>query len=538
MALGPILTLLILGGIVVGAIAIVRKVMAGREESTSDGADIIAYLLMALAVGVAVFSLADLAQAAFPGERFAFGADRLVATSLAGLVVAAPVAVFLWRRQAGRRVAHPRSGGWTVYLTIMEAVFTTAFVISAFQLLDSLIGEGDRSQWTDVIVFGAVVVFHELASRKTPPESDAAELPRVAGSAIGLITTAVGLGGTLFWVFDELYGTFQATAGSRATLGTWIALLVIGAPIWWYRWWRPWSAEPGAPRNAWTFLVSVAGLVTAIGSATWFVAQVTIFLFTDTRPAGEYFDTLPAVFSVGLVGLLGWLHHRRRLGTERTDPVRAYEYAMSAIGLGASIGGVTSLTVFALGSSDLGVPDNEVTIAVTVSLVAALATWGWFWSRAAEAPRELEAGTGPRRFYLLGFGIVTGLVSAGALIATLVILFQRMLETGDGDTLVFPAALFFYSALATWHLLRNNAQDRELIVSEEVVTPFSVTVVCSHPGFIADVFPKEARLRVIYRGDQVGVIDEEMAAEIVEAVDNHSSLVWVDDDGYRVAPAR
>jgi hypothetical protein len=536
--MGPILALLILGGIVAGAIAIVRKVMAGREESSIDGGDIIAYLLMALAVGVAAFALADLAQAAFPGDRFAFGTDRLVATSLAGLVVAAPVAIILWRRQSGRREAHPRSSGWTVYLAIMEAVFTTALVISTFQLLDWLIGDGDRSQWTDVVVFGAVVVFHELASRNTPPRSDAAELPRVVGSAIGLITTAIGLGGTLFWILDELYGTLQATAGNIATIGTWIALLVVGAPIWWYRWWRPWPDEPAAPRHAWTFLVSVAALVAAIGSATWLVAQILIFLFTETRPAGVYFDTLPGLFSVGLVGLLAWLHHRHRLGTERTDPVRAYEYAMSAIGLAASIGGITSLTVFALGSSDLGVVDNQVVIAVTVSLVSALAIWGWFWSRASRAPRELEAGTGPRRFYLIGFGIVTGLVSAGALIATLVILFQRMLATGETDTLAFPAALFVYSGLATWHLLRNNAHDRELILSEEVVTPFTVTIVCSHPGFIASAFPKEARLKVIYRGDEVGVIDEAMAAEIVEAVDNHSSLVWVGADGYRVAPAR
>ena len=66
--MGQILALLILGGIVAGAIVVVRKVMAGREESSTDGGDIIAYLLMALAVGVAAFALADLAQAAFPGD--------------------------------------------------------------------------------------------------------------------------------------------------------------------------------------------------------------------------------------------------------------------------------------------------------------------------------------------------------------------------------------------------------------------------------------------------------------------------------------
>ena len=92
--------------------------------------------------------------------------------------------------------------------------------------------------------------------------------------------------------------------------------------------------------------------------------------------------------------------------------------------------------------------------------------------------------------------------------------------------------------MATWQLLRSNSQDRDLVVSEEVITPFAVTIICSHPGSIASVFPEEARLRVVYRADDAGVIDEEMAAAIVSEVDNKPSLVWVDTDGYRVAPAR
>ena len=80
---------------------------------------------------------------------------------------------------------------------------------------------------------------------------------------------------------------------------------------------------------------------------------------------------LPAVFSVGLVGLLGWLHHRGRLGADRTDPVRAYEYAMSAIGLSTAIGSATTLTALALGGSDFVPADTETVIAVTVTLGAA-----------------------------------------------------------------------------------------------------------------------------------------------------------------------
>jgi hypothetical protein len=34
------------------------------------------------------------------------------------------------------------------------------------------------------------------------------------------------------------------------------------------------------------------------------------------------------------------------------------------------------------------------------------------------------------------------------------------------------------------------------------------------------------------------VIDDAMAEEIVAAVGNRSSIVWVDEDGFRVGPAR
>ncbi len=535
--MGGLIALLILGGIVVGVIVMVRRVMEKRGGGKSDGGDVIAYLLLALSVGVAAFALAELGQAAFPGDSFVGDTSQQVATSLAGLVVATPIAVFLWRRETTRRLTHPRNAGWTVYLSLIEAVFMTALVVAGYSILNWLLSDGRRPDWTDVLVFGGVVAFHEIAARRTPPQSDGSDLPRVVGSAIGLITTAIGLGGILYWLLQTLYSTWVATAGGPEA-GTWLAVFLVGVPVWLFRWWRPWPDEPGAPRHAWTFLVAVAGLSTAIGASMGMVILTLTYLFTDTSTPGEHFEPVPAALSVGIVGGLAWAHHRRRLGTDRTDPVRAYEYSMAAIGLGSAIGGATALMTMAFGPSDLVRPEGDAVIAVASILVFALGTWLWFWTKAIKAPRELEAATMPRRFYLVGFAVVTGLVSAGALIGTLVVLFQRLLGSGGDDTLTIQASLFVFAALATWHLLRVNAQDRDLIASDEVVTPFKVTIVCSHPGMIASRFPNEARLVVIYRDDDDGIIDEAMATEIVEAVGHASSLVWVDQEGYRVAPSR
>lgn len=530
-------SVLILAALVIGGIALVRRVTGKHDEGGGEGGDVLIYLLMALAVGVAGFALASLAATALAGGDFVVDVRGRVANSLAALVVGVPVAVLLWRRQERRRESHPRSAGWTVYLALMEAVFMTSLVAALFGFFSWIFTDSTDAAWTNIVVFGGIVVFHEWAASRTPPASDAAGLPRVIGSAVGLVATVIGLGGVIWWLLSEVYATLTPTAGG-SDLGTWISFLLAGAPVWYYRWLRPWPGEADTPRNAWTFLTSVAGLTAALGALTVTAIETILFLVSDTAPAGAHFDFLPATITVAIVGGAGWAHHRRRLGRERTDPVRAYDYAMTAIGLVATVGGATALSTAAFGPSDLVGSSAEVIIGTTTILVVGAAVWLFFWTRATRQPRELEAASGPRRFYLIALSVVLGLTSAGSLIATLVIVFQRLLGSGGDESIVVPVSLFVFAGLATWHLLRVNSEDRALIGSEETLTPFNVTIVCSHPGMISAKFPDVARVRVLYRDDETGVIDEEMADEIVAAVGNRSSYVWVDADGYRVAASR
>lgn len=535
LALGLLLPLAVIGLIVA---VVVQRVQSRHGERGGEGADLIGYLLLAIAVGTAAFSLAGLGRAAFPGRTLVVDAQRQVAVALAGLVVAAPVAWILWRRQSRRRAQHPASPGWTVYLALIEAVFMTSLVVAAHQFVSWLASSRDLPTWTDIVVFGAVVVFHERSARSTPPGSDAADLPRVVGSAVGLVATAIGVGGALVWLLDRLYATLTPVAGGP-NLAPFLALIVVGAPVWFYRWWKPWPAGPGAPRHVWTALTSVAGLVTLVGAGISVATGILVYLLTQTAPAGAHFDFLPAAVSTGAVGALVWVHHRGRLGAERTEPVRAYQYAMAALGLIWAVGSATALATFALEPAGLVRPGTDAIIGAATILVGSLAVWLWFWSRSSQTPREVEATSVSRRFYLVGLGVVAGLTSAGALIAALVILFQRVLGVvATTGSLVLPVSLFLFSGLATWHLLRTNAGDRALIASDQVVTPFTVTIVCSHPGMIATRFHKAARVRVVYRDDDAGRIDDEMASAIVEAVGHRSSLVWVDESGFRVAPAR
>ena len=535
----PILLLLAVSLVVVSLLR--RGSAKNGAPSSGDGADVLVYLLMAVAVGVLAFSMASLGQAAFPGGAFVFDPESQVATALAGIVVSGPFAVYLWRRQRARRMLNPNAPGWTVYLSLIEAVFMTGFVFALFSVLDWLMSEGTQPGVTDVLVFGAVVVFHELAVRATPAMSDAGELPRVIGSAIGIIPLIIGLVGILHWGLGGLYESMAegADVGGGLAPMTSLALIATGLPVWWYRWLRPWGQPAGGPRNAWTFLAATGGLVVALGAGTTLTAQALVYLLTDSSDAGAHFELVPITVAIGVVAMLVWLHHRRLLGGERTDPVRAYEYMSAAFGLTACVAASTALVASAFAPSSFVGSNGTAAIVSGVVLIVGLAVWLRFWSRAQSAPRGIEASGAPRRAYLLGLGVVMSLVGAGALIATLVGVFRAVLGVAElPATFVTTLTLFLTAGGAAWHLLRTNARDRDVVVSKDTIVPFDVTIVTSHPGMLSARLPKQARVRVIYRADGHGVIDDSMADQIVRAIDAKSSIVWIDEDGFRVAPAR
>ncbi len=529
--------------IVLGAIAGGVRLLARRKDAQPGGdLDLIAYGLLGIAVGITVFAVAQLGRAAFPGDDIVGLAGQRVASALAGLVVGAPIAFILWRRQAERRRRFPESAGWPIYLAIAEAVLTTSLVVVVVQLLNWLLLSGDSSSWTDVIVLGAAVGFHEWATREDPPGSDIADLPRVVGSAIGLITTAIGLTGILWSLLEYLYGTLFATAG-RTEVGEFLILLIIGLPLWIHRWFRPWQSEPAMPRKTWLAVTSVSGLSTAIGAVVVMLIAIVTFVFGDSRAAGEHFEFLPGAISVTAVALLIWVHHRGRMkaiAEVRENTLRSYEYMMTALGLSFAVGSLTGLAAVAISPTDIAGTDRpEVIVSLAITTLAAMAVWFRFWSKCQAADRVTESVAQPRRVYLLGMAVVAGLVAAQALIVTLFVVFQIVLGLDPSrQTLVTEGALAVIATLATLHLVQASKADRALHERAEVVSPFEVTVICSDPGTLATRFPKEARVRVLYRQDQVGMVTDEMADAIIETVEHRDSLVWVGEGTFEVAPAR
>lgn len=540
----PIIALVFLLVVIAGVGLLISRLWNRHpDQPEQEGVDILPYLILAISVGVATFSLARLARAGLAGDRLAGENTNEIAAALAGLVVAAPISFFLWRRQARRRKLHPRLPGWPVYLGAIEAVFLTAFFNSVNQVAEGTWGSpGGPNPWTNLVVYGGVVAFHWLAALREPPTGDALELPRLVGSGVSLIALSVGLSVVLQWLLEQAYGTVLETSLGQSLEGNAVAgplgLLIVGAPIWAWRWLPAWEEEPTVLRSVYLAAVSILALTAALGAAVAIVAMWVGFALTTTVEADRYFESLPFSLSILLVALAIWIHHRRRMGETRNRGVIGYGYTMSALGLGTLVGAGTALVASVWDEPLAEDPTQRGLITLGLTVIVAGAVWRYFW-RASQRHRVEEVRSIQRRVYLIGMAFILGLTAAGALIAVLVVAFQTLLGDSAQSTTSLPTTitLTVLAGIATWHLFTVIRADGPKSVTP-AGAPFSVTVVCSHPGPLATAFPKEARLRVHYRTDGLGVIDDAMAAQIVEAVAGQPSYVWVDEQGFRTAPIK
>ncbi|HSK06259.1 MAG TPA: DUF5671 domain-containing protein, partial [Acidimicrobiia bacterium] len=448
--LGPILFLAVVGGLIVLGV----KVWRSRGEPDQEGGlDLIPYLILALAVVVAGFSLARLTRASLTPDRLAGRPIGELAGALAGLVVAGPIVFVLWRVQAKKRTGFIRNPGWPIYLAAIEAVFLSTFFVSVGQFADAVTNTALTPQWTDLVVYGGIVGFHWWAAIRETPFGDVGELPRLIGSAVSAVVLTVGATGTLTWLLSEAYESLGGSVTVPEPAIT-LALLVTAGPVWAWRWLPVWEGEPGVLRNVYLAGVTALSLLMTIAASVTIISVLISFLAGQADPAERHFDIYPAALSFAIVGGALWIHHRGRIGDERGGALRGYQYAVAATGLAALIGFVVALVDLVFSPRLAGGDTGQALIALGCSVVAAGAVWAWFWRKVQAAPRADEIRCLPRRMYLLGMAVITGLTAAGALIALLVVVFRAVLGEGEDvfDSLRIPATLTVASGLAAWHL--------------------------------------------------------------------------------------
>jgi hypothetical protein len=521
--------------LVIAAIVAVVKAFSGKEQERSDGGDLVAYGLLAIFVGGLVWALFLLGRAAFPGTDIVGTTRGDLAGALAGLIVAGPLTYYLWRRQDERRKEFPDSVGWPLYLALTDAIYLTWLVVYVVMIIAAIFADNDLPRFTDVLIVAGVVGLHEWASRTDRPGSNVSQIHRVVGSLIGLVTLAVGAGLLLYSLFVTVYGTFYANAGDPV-FEVGVGMTVVGAAVWAWRWLQPWTEKPDGTRLTYLVLVSYSSMATMVAATTSVAIFVATYLLDQPDSPGSHFEPLTALLAVLIVSAMVWWHHRPKLGPERTDSVRAYEYLLMATGMGTAIGTGTALVAIVFEESPLVDSLATVAVSLVLSFAAAALLWWMFWTNAQETPRAEEAASFPRRFYLLGMAIILGLIAAGAVVGVLLFVFQALfgLEP-EPSTLVVELTLAVLAGGAAYHLYANYRADSGLR-AEAKSKPYVLTVITSHPGPLASALPDEAKLKVIRRGDSVGAIDDDLAARIVEATRGVDSIVWVGEHGFESAP--
>lgn len=531
---GIVLGLVFLAAIVVAGSFLLVRALSSKNRSV--GADLVAYGLLGIFVGGTVWSLLLLARAAFPDQGLiGRGSQSELAGALAGIIVAGPLTYVLWRRQDQQRSEFPDSSGWSIYLAITDAIYLSWLVALAVLILVAVLGDGDLPRITDFIIVAGVVGLHEWASRVDQPGGDISQIHRVVGSFIGLVTLSFGVGWILFWVFDKIYGSLTPTAGG-SRLATGVAMTVVGGAVWAVRWLGAWKQPADGSKFTYLVLVTTTSFLTMIGSATTLVVLVVVYLLDRPTSPGSYFEALPGILAVGLTAAAVWVHHRPGFGPERNNAERSYQYLTAAIGLGTAIGAAVALARVLVDDSLI---DSVAATGVSLVIVLAVATviWWIFWSETQRAPRIEEASSTPRKFYVIGLAVILGLVTAGAVVGVLLYIFQSLFGLDpQPSTLVTELTLAALAGAATFHLIIQNRADSDLRDKPET-RPYVLTVICSHPGNLADLLPKEATLRIIHRGDGIGTITDEMAEGIVERTRGFDSIIWVVEGSFESVPA-
>ena len=442
-----LLLVLLVGGVLLAVRLLARP---GRRGATGPGATalraVFGEVLLYLAVVVSATGAAGLLGRALSGlllDGPVAGGAVENARNSAFLVVGLPLVLGLGLRERRLLGADPTgrtSSGRAAYLAVTSF---TALVVAMTAVHDSLVWaaglqpENPRAVGR-AVVWSLVWLAHRLLDRRLTTAAHA--VPHLlAGSAVGLATTAVGVVGVVGNTGDLLLGlrldpfTDPADQLRRA-----VVTLLVGGAVWGLYWWADARTARGPLAQGYALLAGpVAGTVTAVVGSAWGLSVVLLRLLGADRPPLRFG---PHLLAVALVGLALRAYHGRLLGAGataaggRTDVHRLRDHAAAvAAVLTLGTGGVVAVVgVVGALTASVGLAGTAPRDLLLVAL-AVLATGlpvGWVAYRAEAvalaADGAAEHGSAVRRTYVLGTTGAGLLVGFGALVAAVFVGFEDL----------------------------------------------------------------------------------------------------------------
>ncbi len=263
-----------------------------------------------------------------------------------------------------------------------------------------------------------------------------------------------GLLMVIFGAQQILHYIFYIPTGAIGTMGreTFInatALLVIGAPIWFFAWRILQDAladsdeKESLLRLGILYLLSLSGVIVVLTAGGNLFYMLLNRLFGEDMAWSEFIQKIGGPISLGLPFGVMWAYYGKWLTLQisfegqaprRAGMKRIYFYILSSIGVTAAFVGLSSLFSFLI---DFGIVDSSLSSeGIRQSLTSALAIlvvglplWLMTWRpMQAEALTDGDTGDHARRsivrkayLYLVLFvSVIGGMVSAGGLVFTLI----------------------------------------------------------------------------------------------------------------------
>ena len=457
-------------------LAVVALVVFGIRRARRGGSSLPAgqqvrlfflYLTLLAVLLVATAGLAGSLGPLVDDARLVADDSNQSALNLAMLLLGAPLTAWL-AMSTRKRIATDRSElqsyGWTLFATVATIAPLVVAMFGAYRSLLTVVRAENYDGFaiTQTVVWGATWYVVRRVDRALTPAARTS-LRDIVPALIGLGTSAVAVGQLVSGLVQRLFdiGAEAVFVPTNTQLHRGIALLLIGAAVWWFEWLRGLSREVDS--EAWRFVVVffgvTGGLVTAISAIAVAAYQVVVWLIGSPQSdvARTHFESLPGALGGLVAGAMTWWYHRsllaQRRGDHRAEVDRVYEHIMSAGGLVAGAFGVAILIVAAIeaitGTRLVRGDDavNTLLLACTL-LVIGLPVWATYWRTTLRRDNTQERGSITRRVYLVSVLGVGGLAALGTAIAAVYLLLRDAFE-GRVDSSTLRSARYALATLLT-----------------------------------------------------------------------------------------
>jgi hypothetical protein len=468
------------------------------------------YAVTLVSLEVVLWGLIGLARSAFSAHVVGGGATRL-AQPLALILVGVPVFGLHWwlaQRAAHADMDEHASGvrAFFLYAALLGTLIPIVqngltllnhLLIQAFRLSSSPMF-GASQTWSDNLIamlMNALVAAYFISVLRADwnvvtPKDTLTTLRRIyryIWVIYGLVMLVAGIQQNLQFVFE--IPAITIGFAHNASFANGLALLLIGAPLWFFAWKTVQDAltedaeRESALRLGLLYALSLVGVVTVLTSGGIVIAVLLRRLLGESMNVPYILRMVGGPLSIG-VPLAGvWAYYGHWLGRSMAEvpdaPRRAgmrrlYFYILSAIGLGATFTGLAMLLSFIIGislSDQLWAETLRLRLAASLAtLCASLPLWLLTWRpMQAEALAAGDPGDHARRslvrkvyLYLALFAsVIGGMVSA---VALLFLLIRALLGDRPAGFLVdlanYVQVLFLFTGMGLYHGLTLRRDGR------------------------------------------------------------------------------